>query len=163
MSEGSKRDRQLAELAKHHGANYSLRIVLEARRARIPVSLGFALVQQESAFQNIFGHDPTIYAGAGAVTREKYTEYKRERGESRMQGVGPVQLTWWSYQDAADELGGCWRPEFSIRVGFGILAGLIRAHGYVDGVAAYNGAGPAAERYSRQVRALAAVWHQRLS
>src|SRR4051812_20267077 len=103
------RDLQLAHRARSHGANYSLRIVREARRADIPISLGFALIEQESNFKNVFGHDPTIYTGAGKVTRAKYRAYKKKRGsrgEGGMQGVGPAQLTWWSTQDDADDRGG---------------------------------------------------------
>lgn len=158
---GTKRDHQLAETAKRHGAAYSLRIVLEARRASIPISLGFGLVQQETGFRNVFGHDPTIYVGAGEVTKTKYDGYKVERGHTRMQGVGPCQLTWWSYQDQADMLGGCWKPEHNIRVGFEIVAGLLHQHGYVTGIARYNGSGPAADQYSRTVRALTTAWHSR--
>lgn len=73
----------------------SLRIIREARRAGIAISLGFALIEHESGGKNIFGHDPTIYVGAGDVTKAKYLAYKRQRGSSGrggMQGVGPCQL-----------------------------------------------------------------------
>lgn len=162
----TKRDRDLAHIAKQHGANYSLRIILEARRAGIPISLGFAIVQQESDFTNVFGGDPTIYAGAGKVTKAKYLRYKLGRGPAGrggMQGVGPCQLTWWEYQDAADRLGGCWVAANNIRVGFTTLATLIRDHGEHDGIAAFNGAGPAAQRYARQVKAKQDHWHEVLT
>lgn len=159
------RDIALARKAKKHGASYSLRIILEARRAGIPISLGFALVEQESAFANIYGHDPTIFAGAGKVTKTNYAAYKARRGahgEGGMQGVGPVQLTYWSIQDRADRLGGCWKPAASIRVGFEQLAGLIAQHGDVQGIASYNGSGPAAQSYAKSVRSKQAKWHERL-
>src|SRR5262245_30978847 len=101
------RDLSLARRARRWGARYSLRIVREARRAGLPISLGFALIEQESGFRNVFGHDPTIFTGAGTVTRQKYRAYKAARGTTRMQGVGPAQLTWWQFQDQADRLGGC--------------------------------------------------------
>lgn len=154
---------RLAAKAKRHGANYSLRIILEARRAKIPISLGFALVEQESGFRNVFGHDPTIFAGAGTVTKAKYLAYKKQRGQTRMQGVGPCQLTWWETQDAADKLGGCWKPACNIRQAFTTLAASIKAKGEAAGIAAYNGSGPAAQRYSLQVRAKAANWHRALT
>ena len=57
-------------------------------------------------------------------------------------GVGPAQLTWFSFQDRADDLGGCPHPFWNMLVGFEI----IKAH--VDGGASiwnaykgYNGAG----------------------
>lgn len=153
----------LARKANRYGAKFSLRIVYEAKRAGIPVSLGFALVEQESGFRNVFGHDPTIFVGAGTVTKTKYLAYKRARGHTRMQGVGPCQLTWWATQDAADRLGGCWKPTYNIRVGFSTLAANIRAHGYVKGCERYNGTGPAAVAYSRSLRGRAVKWHKRLA
>jgi hypothetical protein len=140
-----------------------MRIILEARRAGIPVSLGFALVEQESGFRNVFGHDPTIYVGAGKVTKSKYLAYKRARGTRHMQGVGPCQLTWWQTQDAADALGGCWVPRHNIRQAFATLARNIKANGLHDGVRAYNGSGPKAEAYAGSVLAKQARWHKRLA
>lgn len=160
------RDLQLAHRARSHGANYSLRIVWEARRARLPISLGFALIEQESGFKNVFGHDPTIYSGAGTVTKSKYRAYKRDRGshgQGGMQGVGPAQLTWWEFQDEADHAGGCEKPKYNIRVAFEHLATLIHRNGLHDGIAAYNGSGPAAQRYADQVLHKQARWHDRLT
>lgn len=163
------RDILLARRAIKHGKRdriqvaWALRIILEARRAGIPISLGFAIVQQESNFKNVFGHDPTIYVGAGLVTKEKYLDYKRQRGKTRMQGVGPCQLTWWEFQDGADRLGGCWIPRYNIQRAFTDLAALIKQHGAAVGIARYNGSGLAAKRYSREVREKQAAWHRRLS
>lgn len=157
------RDIQLAAKASRWGSRYSLRIVWEARRAGIPVSLGFALIEQESGFRNVFGHDPTIFVGAGVVTKQKYLAYRKQRGRTRMQGVGPAQLTWWAYQDAADKLGGCWIPKHNIRVAFELLASHIRRLGTEAGIAAYNGSGPAARRYAKEVRAKQLRWHDRLT
>jgi hypothetical protein len=80
-----------------------------------------------------------------------------------MQGVGPAQLTWYSLQDEADRRGGCWVPEHNIAVAFSHLAQLIRAHGVTDGLARYNGSGPAAVAYSRDVRAKRDAWRRRLN
>jgi len=159
----TSRDQSLAETANRHGANYSLRIILEARRSGIPISLGFALIEQESNFRNVFGHDPTIFAGAGTVTLAKYREYKRQRGHTRMQGVGPAQLTWWEFQDRADRLGGCHIPRWNIRVAFDLLAKLIEEHGEIVSIARYNGSGAAANAYSKSVRGKQDKWHARLT
>jgi hypothetical protein len=159
----TKRDIALAIKAKRHGAKYALRIVLEARRAGIPVSLGFAIVEQETGFRNVFGHDPTIFIGAGVVTKQKYLAYRKQRGRTRMQGVGPAQLTWWAYQDEADALGGCWVPKHNICVGMKVLAGLIAVWGREAGIARYNGSGPAASRYAQQVLCKQRRWHDRLT
>lgn len=161
----TSRDHDLAKIANHHGAHYSLRIIIEARRTQIPISLGLALVEQESSFTNVFGGDPTIFANAGQVTEARYRAYKAKRGthgQGGMQGIGPTQLTWWEYQDRADKLGGCWKPACNIRVGFEVLADLIKEHGEAAGVARYNGSGDAALKYQGQVYLKRDHWHDRL-
>ncbi len=82
-----------------------------------------AFLEQESAGgENIFGHDPTIFVGAGRVTKKKYLAYRAQRKQGKgMQGVGPMQLTWWEFQDRADALGGCWVPYNNITVGVQLL------------------------------------------
>ncbi len=157
------RDAVLAAKAKRHGANYSLRIVIEARRAGIPLSLGFALIEQESNFRNVFGSDPTIYVGAGTVTKAKYQRYKSLRGKSLMQGVGPAQLTWWESQDRADKYGGCWLPKHNIRAAFETLAVNIKQHGREVGIERYNGSGQAARLYAQRVLWKMRRWHDRLA
>lgn len=163
----SKRDVALREKAKRHGANYALAIVEEARRAGIPVSLGFALIEQESGFRNVFGHDPTIFAGAGTVTKSKYLAYRRQRGANGrggMQGVGPAQLTYWSFQDRADDFGGCWVARHNIRVGFELLAALVKRHGPRRGLAIYNGGAARPNfAYADEVLARQRKWHDRLT
>ncbi len=161
-------DKRFIEIAGEHGCRPGLAevIIVEARRRGIPVSLGFALIEHESGFRKVFGHDPTIFAGAGEVTRRKYEQYRTQRrksGNRLMQGVGEAQLTWWETQDLADKLGGCWKAQPNVTVGFLTLAARIHEHGYVRGVARYNGSGPAAWRYSRRVRASAARWHRLLT
>ncbi|MGH2762587.1 MAG: peptidoglycan-binding protein, partial [Thermoleophilaceae bacterium] len=158
---------RLIERLKAHGILRPQATVEEARRAGLRVPLACALLEKESGGgRNVFGHDPTIFVGAGDVTRAKYAEYKRQRvasGNRKMQGVGPCQLTWWEFQDAADREGGCWRPEINMRVGFRHLVALIKQHGEADGARRYNGSGPAAEAYSRDLLAKARVWESRLS
>lgn len=135
----------------------------EARRANIkagkpvahPVALACALLEQETGGgHNVFGHDPTIFVGAGLVTKPKYLQYKafREKSGNRlMQGVGPVQLTWWSTQDAADHAGGCWQPRYNMRIGFEKLFNNVHRYGLTTGVRMYNGSGDAAVRYANTV------------
>lgn len=143
-------------------------IVAEAHLAGIPTSLGMALLETESGFRNVFGHDPTraiprSWMGQ-KVTEARYLVYKanRKRGLG-MQGVGFGQLTWWETQDLADRNGGCWKASVNIRVSFRTLAARIKTYGYAIGVARYNGSGAAAANYSRTVRARARVWHARLT
>lgn len=164
----SPRDLALAVRAKRHGMENSLRIVLEARRAGLPINLAFAMVEQESGTgANIWGGDPAPNGGTNGlnnqpVTKARYLRYKQVRGKGTggMQGVGPLQLTWWEFQDQADALGGCHIPKYNLRIGFTTLAGLIHTKGRYNGIKAYNGSGPAADRYATSVEAKAAKWHQ---
>lgn len=168
------RDLWLARKANKHGARYSLRIILEARKNRVPISTAFAVVEQESNFRNVFGHDPThsippSWKG-GQVTKDRYHHYKRNRNKGGMQGVGPMQLTWWEIQDDADRLGGCWRPKWNICVGMDHLGRLLRAHKMKrhPALAAYNGGDSEVgrrngERYATEVEIKAAKWHRLLT
>lgn len=173
----SARDLLLARRAKKAGANYSLRIIWEARRAGIPISAGFALVEQESNFRNVFGHDPVrsipVSWRGTSVTRDKYLRYKANRKAGLgMQGVGPVQLTWYEFQDRADRLGGCWIPRHNIRVGFEEFAKrfkVCRHRGFNTRGSVryagrdYNGSGPAAEAYGRELLNKYDHWHRILA
>lgn len=158
-----------ARIAKKHGMSYARTIADEASKAGLPISLGFALAEQETTTcRNVFGHDPVRNPApkGGKVTKDRYLAYKRWRKQGLgMQGVGPLQLTWYATQDAADRLYkgfGCAVVRYNLRVGFRTLAALIRTYGYVDGIRRYNGSGPAATAYSRSVRSKATKWHNRL-
>lgn len=152
-------------LMRLHGILNPEIVYEEAVRTRLPLDLAAALLDQESGGgQNVFGHDPTICVGWGAVTWLKYASYKTRRrmsGNRLMQGVGPCQLTWWATQDEADREGGCWQPRFNMRVGFRHLAFNIRRYGLHAGIAAYNGSGPAAQHYADSVLNRAAIWRKR--
>lgn len=153
------RDVLVVKRLRQHGIVNPILTLRAARKAGLPLDLACAFLDQESGGgRNVFGHDPTIFAGAGQVTKEKYLAYKRARGQTRMQGVGPMQLTWWEYQDRADRMGGCWDPGVNMEVGFRIAAAHIRMRGLMAGIAAYNGSGSAAQRYAVSVRAKARHW-----
>src|SRR4051812_41044514 len=136
--------------------------VAEAQRAGLRLAVACAMLEKEtSGGHNVFGHDPTIFVGAGKVTKAKYLAYKQQRvasGNRRMQGVGPCQLTWYEFQDEADREGGCWRPEINIRIGFRRLAANIKQYGEADGARRYNGTGPAADAYSADLLRRAGPW-----
>lgn len=138
-------DIRRARIAKKFGANYVWRTLYEARRAGLGPAAAIALIEQESGFRNVYGHDPTgNHVGAGLVTEANYRDYKRKRdrgckGCGGMQGVGPAQLTWWEYQDKADKLGGAWIPRNNIRVAMELLAPLVKKHGLRKALAIYNG------------------------
>jgi peptidoglycan hydrolase-like protein with peptidoglycan-binding domain len=158
---------KLVERLRAEGILRPHAVVEEAGRAGLRLPLAIAMLEKESGGgRNVFGHDPTIFAGAGEVTRARYADYKRRRvasGNRQMQGVGPCQLTWWEFQDTADREGGCWRPEVNMRVGFRHLAALVKQNGEADGARRYNGSGPAAEAYSRDLLARARAWEAKLA
>jgi peptidoglycan hydrolase-like protein with peptidoglycan-binding domain len=148
-------------------------VITEARRAGIPLALACALLEKETAGgHNVFGHDRDrsghyIFPardGTVPVTEDLYRQYKQRRKATGLpQGVGPCQLTFAGFQDQADALGGCWKPEANIRVGFKVLADNIRVNGQARGVARYNGSGSAADAYSKDVLAKARRWEALLA
>ena len=119
--------------------------------------LACALVEQESSFRNVFGHDPVhnpIPKGS-RVTRESYERYRALRDAGLgAQGVGVTQLTFPPFQDRADELGGCWEVRNQLRVGYEVLAEAVARHGVRGGLAAYNAGSPTSAAgldYARRV------------
>lgn len=158
------RARRAVRIFRRHGIVYPWRTYYAAKRAGLGLALAAAVLDKESGGgHNVFGHDP-VKCGpvGGAVTKDRYLAYKKNRPSCGMQGVGPVQLTYYTLQDWADAKGGCWRPYVNMLVGFSHLRMLIHKYGDADGIRRYNGLGPAAEAYSRWVRDRAAVWRQRL-
>src|SRR5687768_10363640 len=151
----NRRDLDQIQTAKRNGIVIPVRAYRAAEKAGIPYAVACAFLMQESAGgQNVFGHDPTQFVGAGKVTKKKYLTYReRRRAGKGMQGVGPMQLTWWEFQDAADEMGGCWKPYVNMLFAFQLLARYREAHGnWRDAARQYNGSGPAAEAYADRVK-----------
>jgi hypothetical protein len=64
--------------------------------------------------------------------------------------------------EAAQTMGGAWKPKYQCREGFRVLAGLIRQFGPFEGHKRYNGSGPAAEAYAATAMVLRHKWHERL-
>ena len=160
-------DTALAKIARARRAGIKIPVIafVAAKRAGIPYWMACAFLVQESAGgQNVFGHDPSIFEGAGKVTKDKYLEYRRQRiasGNRKMQGVGPMQLTWWEFQDEADRAGGAWKPYYNSLIGFKIIRKYLDA-GMTPQQAAtrYNGSGPAAEAYGREMNTRFETWRR---
>jgi hypothetical protein len=145
-----------------------------AHNAGLELAIACAFLEQESGGgNNVFGHDRDAQGhyifpakdGSVAVTEELYKEYKRRRGakgQGGMQGVGPMQLTWFSFQDDADKLGGCWHPRANMQTGFERAADLIRRNGLKLGIKAYNGSGAQADRYLQQMLPRIDKWRAKL-
>ncbi|MGZ6671838.1 MAG: peptidoglycan DD-metalloendopeptidase family protein [Solirubrobacteraceae bacterium] len=160
-------DAGLAAAIRAAGGHYEDIIIAEARRSNVPVSLVCAVMEVESSFTNVFGHDgvanpiKSVHGRPNLVVTEAlYKTYlhHRNRGEGP-QGVGPMQLTSAFLQDRADKLGGCFKPGPNIRVGVEYLASLIARFGGVHGgLKAYNGS----SAYADHVMDRARVWHDRL-
>jgi hypothetical protein len=118
------------------------------------------LIQESGGGHNVFGHDPFLkptrylnWLKGRKVTPFRYRRYRAARVKGHgMQGVGPLQLTWYSIQDKADRAGGAHKPYINMDVGLGLLTGQIQAHDDLRaGVAAYNGTGQQANDYADQV------------
>lgn len=167
----SRGGRQRARIIDQHGGRgYGHLIVWAHRKTGLAIAMVAALVEQETGFRHVYGHDPVRNpvksppGGYRAVTRKNYRAYKRYRRMGLgMQGVGLTQLTYYTLQDEADRHGGCWQYRANILVGCQHLKALIGAHGEAAGCAAYNGSGPAAQAYSRSLRAKRDRWRRRLA
>lgn len=153
------RDFVLARRAKKAGAaNYALRTVLESRRStHVPASLGLALIQQESSFRNVFGHDAGGPFPGQAVTAAKVRALLRHIANGGISnGVGPGQLTYPPFIKEAQRDGGAHKPAVNIATAIEILDDNIRAEGGNErrGLARYNaGSGGSAQglRYAAEV------------
>lgn len=159
------RERQIAR-ARQHGIIIPRIAWTAAKREGLPYEEACAiLIHESSGGQNVFGHDPTIWVGAGTVTKAKYLAYRKDRDASgRLQGVGSCQLTSRSLQDEADALGGCWVPANNCMVGFHFFAGLKKSWGSTWSAAYhYNGSGPRAEAYANTFVAIVATWRTYLN
>jgi hypothetical protein len=160
---------QLKDLLHKHGFKpddgMATHILHACATTKLPLSYALALVEKESAFANVFGHDPVRNPiKGGRVTRARYLAYKAyRRAGYGMQGVGPVQLTWYGFQDEADRIGGCHKPYPSLCVGFSNLRAKINQLGKEKGAAAYNGTGEAASAYGRDWLARQEKWHKVVS
>ncbi|MGL5909413.1 MAG: peptidoglycan-binding domain-containing protein [Phycicoccus sp.] len=140
-------------------------VVEIAAAVGLPLDRAAVLLAKESAGgRNVWGSDPVATGGAytkgGPVTEANYRAYRaaQKAGRAGAQGVGPCQLTWRGYQDAADLIGGCWDWRCNVTVGFQTLRDLQREHGVRDGFRRYNGSGRMAERYADDAMARLGRW-----
>jgi hypothetical protein len=135
----------LADLIDRNGGNgYGKLVVAKADKVGLPLVLACALVDLESSFSNVFGHDTVgtrnPIAKGSKVTKDSYKRYLAFRQQGLgTQGVGLTQLTFFSIQDSADRKGGCWKPAAQLDVGFQLLADHIKLLGRERGIRKYNG------------------------
>jgi len=134
--------RKLRGTARSRGCRPSLklcyRIVAAARDTDTRVARLAALVEKESGYEFVFGHDAGGLFPGERVTRRKYRELAaRLRSTwSGANGVGYVQATYPPFITGDSSL---WRPKHNLRWGAKQLDSLIRSDGYSDGLNAYNG------------------------
>ena len=162
----------VVDTLKAWGIQRPEQVVEISARTGLPLALGCAILDQESGGgRNVWGHDGGAnvrtggtYTPGAPVTREAYERYRKLADAMVIirQGVGPMQLTARSWQDAADARGGCWDPYANTLAGFTGLVALVNRYGLPDGVRRYNGSGEAAERYRDTVLARYRAWTDRL-
>lgn len=151
----ARRLRKLAQ-ARGYGPSFKLcyRIVAAARGTNTPVHRLAALVEKESGYEFIFGHDAGgLYPGK-RVTRAKYRALQGTlRSGWGANGVGYVQVTYPAYILEDDAL---WRPKHNLRWGAKHLTSLIDEHGYEGGLNAYNG--DPSGQYGRDLKLLCGAY-----
>lgn len=134
--------RKLRKVARQRGSRPSLRlcyrIVAAAKDTKTPVYRLAALVEKESGFQFIFGHDAGGWFPGERVTRRKYHQLRKHLSSSwsGANGVGYVQAT---YPPFIVDDPALWRPKHNLRFGAKLLDSLINEHGLEPGMNAYNG------------------------
>lgn len=134
-------------------------IINGANKVGLGLAWACALVEQESAGKNIFGHDAGGLFPGEPVTKEKVQKliaHVKAGGVSN--GVGLTQLTYIGFIYEAEHLGGAHLPKNQCLVGFRLLKSLINQYGE-SGAWHYNGS-PA---YQSQIAAKYAAWKKRLN
>jgi len=153
---------------RRNGIKLPIILAREAKRAGVELAVAAAVIEQETGGgRNVYGHDrlpgggPPIWHGSAGnvpVTKKNYALYRAWRDKQgrppygRMQGVGPMQLTWYAYQDTADTKGGCWKPRINVRVGLQVLARAVNKYGVYRALKAYNGSAEYADAVTLGVR-----------
>lgn len=116
----------------------SMMIAFACRKERLRYALGYALIQQESNFRHVFGHDVGGVFPGLSVTRGRYRYLRRslKAGNGGANGVGYTQITYPGY---IIDHPGLWRRRPNIYFGIGIFADYVRRLGERRGAGAYNG------------------------
>lgn len=154
------------EILRDHDVVKPRVVVEEAARANLELASALAMLEMETGIpqRNIFGadygprntapwyHHPVTEARVKALLAQPLNN-----------GVGWTQLTYRPFVQEAQALGGAHKPRLQMRVGFKVLAGLIRQYGLGNGFAKYNGSGTAAAQYGREAVVLAAKWRKILA
>lgn len=150
------------DIAKAHGIVIPQIAWDVSQKIGVPFWATCAFLMQESAGgHNVFGHDGGMpFEGAGDVTEAKYKAYKAERIKTgHCQGVGPMQLTFHTFQDEADAMGGAWMPIHNVTEGMRVLKGFVDSGAsWHEAARSYNGTGEAAEQYADEMDGRFEFW-----
>lgn len=138
-------------------------VIAVAAEKNLEVAAACTLLELESfGGLNVWGNDGVstggVYVKGSLVTRDSYLAYKLRRATLGAQGVGPCQLTSFGYQDAADNLNGCFDWMSNARIGFGILAGFLGKYSDHGGFLAYNGG----SAYADKAMPILTTWRARV-
>lgn len=117
----------------------ALYIAFACRKYRLRYALGYAIVQQESNFQHIFGHDPGGLFAGQRVTRGRYAELRRHLKASRGPGANGVGLTQITYYTYILEHPGLWKKRANVYFGLSLIADYVKRLGERVGLGSYNG------------------------
>src|SRR5688572_18605607 len=107
-------------VARGFGANITKREAYRIGAASIdtdtPPARNAALVEKESAFENVFGHDAGSILHGLRVTRPRFFRLLAHIAKGGISnGVGYVQVTWPGFLKNSLRV---WRPKFNLRWGF---------------------------------------------
>lgn len=158
--------RRVAHRATTHGVPEKIAhdIAFACRKYHLRYALGFAMFDQESGFQVIYGHDAGGLNPGEKVTRENYHAFRREvirRQGGGANGVGLGQVTYWTY---IRDHSGLWKPRVQVYLATSILADLVHRLGEFTGTGAYNGGeSNPNESYAREVLERANRWRPKLA
>lgn len=152
--------KQKIKIINAHGAHGEAIVTADKRSGLHDLAWACALVEQESAFKNIFGCDYGPQSGHPPFCEDHVTKARVQAllHQSKNNGVGLTQLTDRGLVLEAEKLGGAHKPLNQCIIGFRYLHSLIQQYG-PGGVWHYNGA-PA---YQAQIEAKHRVWAARLS
>lgn len=156
---------RVAERAARHGVPRAIAedIAFACRKERLRYALGFAMFEQESDFQNVYGHDVGGLFPGEKVTKANYAEFRGRvvDGGGGSNGVGLGQVTYWTYIRAHR---GLWKPRVQVYLATSILADLVHRLGETNGVGAYNGGESSPNpTYAREVLKRADKWRSLLA
>lgn len=153
--------KRVAERASRHGVPRGIAecIAFACRKEHLPYAIAFGMFEQESNFENIYGHDAGGLNPGEKVTKANFAAFRAHVVANLgggANGVGLGQVTYWTY---VRDHPGLWKPKVQVYLATSILADLVHRLGEIHGIGAYNGgeANPNMA-YAGEVREKAERW-----